>query len=176
MCKSLLLSMLLFISVMHVSASDKYPGLPPDCWKESRNVHFADVFKYRTEKDIIITKITPLHLEKKTYSPNKSYYFSLDGWRPEATVYIYAEKDHLVKIHFNDIHGVIDYKWINEKLFFISVWWGRIAGTDLIFDVEKEEVIYSEDKRAMYLAFYQFQAGCRQHGGCKCIKKDQPED
>ena len=28
--------------------------------------------------------------------------------------------------------------WINEKLIFIRVWWGRIVGTDIIFDVEKQ--------------------------------------
>jgi len=35
-------------------------------------------------------------------------------------------------------------RWISEKLIFIRVWWGRIVGSDLIFDVEKREFVYRE--------------------------------
>jgi hypothetical protein len=35
-------------------------------------------------------------------------------------------------------------RWVNEKLIFIRVHWGRILGTDMIFDTEKNEFTYRE--------------------------------
>ncbi|MDP9141737.1 MAG: hypothetical protein M3O62_13195 [Pseudomonadota bacterium] len=35
--------------------------------------------------------------------------------------------------------------WINEKLLHIVAFWGRIAGSELILDVEKMKWIYAED-------------------------------
>ena len=36
-------------------------------------------------------------------------------------------------------HGnSISAQWLNEKLLFGQVWWGRIYSTDFIFDVEQE--------------------------------------
>jgi hypothetical protein len=49
-------------------------------------------------------------------------------------------------------------------------WWGRIAATDIIYDVEKEKVIYAEFVRDGYIAHQQFLESCPQHG-CECIKK-----
>ncbi len=92
--------------------------------------------------------------EEKTLSPNKGYYFNLQGWRPEATLSIYTEKDYLISINFKEVFGINKPKWINEKLIFITVWWGRIAATDIIYDVEKEKVIYLEGKRDEYFLLY----------------------
>ena len=81
----------------------------------------------------------------------------------------HAEKDYLIKISFDKLHGIKE-KWINEKLLFIQPWWGRIAATDIIYDVENEKIVYVEDLTDGYIAFDQFQKGCARHGKCKCIK------
>lgn len=49
-------------------------------------------------------------------------------------------------------------------------WWGRIAATDLIYDVEAEKVVYAEGVTDAYLAFQQFRESCPVLG-CECIKK-----
>ena len=105
------------------------------------------------------------------FSPNKSYFFVAEGGRPNGKITIYAEKDHLVQITFSELFGLSDIKWINEKLLFMRPWWGRIAATDIIYDVEKEKVIYSEFVRDGHIAYQQYQESCPIHG-CQCIKKN----
>src|SRR5262249_9049788 len=36
-------------------------------------------------------------------------------------------------------------RWINEKLAFVELWWGRVRSTELIVDVEKGGSIYMQD-------------------------------
>ncbi len=104
-------------------------------------------------------------------SPNKGYLFVVEGGRPTGQVIIFAEKDHLVDIHFADLFGLSDVRWLNEKLILMRAWWGRIAATDLIFDVEQERIIYSESVTDGTLAYQQYLQSCPIHG-CKCIKKN----
>jgi hypothetical protein len=40
--------------------------------------------------------------------------------------------------------GGVSVQWLNEKLIYGSVPWGRIVSTDFIFDFEKKEFIYRE--------------------------------
>lgn len=35
--------------------------------------------------------------------------------------------------------------WLNEKLLFVRIWWGRIVSTDLILDVDRGEWLYVEE-------------------------------
>ena len=49
-------------------------------------------------------------------------------------------------------------------------WWGRIAATELIFDVEREKIIYAEAVTDGFLAHQQYLESCPIHG-CKCLKK-----
>ena len=83
---------------------------------------------------------------------------------------IFAEKNYLIRIEFSELFGLSDVKWINEKLLFMRPWWGRIAATDLIYDVEAERMIYAEGVTDAYLAFQQYRASCPAQG-CECIKK-----
>ncbi len=41
-------------------------------------------------------------------------------------------------------NGGINIRWLNEKLLFGSVWWGRIVSTDFVYDVEEKRFIYRE--------------------------------
>jgi hypothetical protein len=51
-----------------------------------------------------------------------------------------------LKVTFLD-HGNegVRVKWLNEKLLFFQVWWGRIVSTDLILDVDTSKWIYSQN-------------------------------
>ena len=152
-----------------VGAERNWPGAPPDCWTEERNIHagdFTDIWKANTE----FKKLTGTKLKPGVYSPNKGYYFVAEDGRPSGAVTIFAEKNYLIRIEFSALFGLAEVKWINEKLLFMRPWWGRIAATDLIYDVEAEKVIYAESVTDAYLAYQQFRESCPLLG-CECIKK-----
>jgi hypothetical protein len=166
---------ILFLSVLFAGVSTgnaaerSWPGAPPDCWTEERNIHggdFADIWKTNT----VIRKLNETKLKPGIDSPNKGYYFVAEDGRPSGAVTIFAEKSYLIRIEFSQLFGLSDVKWINEKLVFMRPWWGRIAATDLIYDVEAEKFIYAEGVTDAYLAFQQFRESCPVHG-CQCIKK-----
>ncbi|MGA1871406.1 MAG: hypothetical protein ACMUJM_22990 [bacterium] len=171
-----ILTILILLSTLPAPtlANPNWPGLPPDCWKESRIVHKIDSWQKLKEN----FKIERIKLDKAVkftnISPNKGYSFKKEGFRPEVTISIYAEKDHLIVITISDVHGVSDINWINEKLLFIRIWWGRIAIDDVIFDVENELIVYTEPAVDGYLAYQQAEESCKRLGGCKCIKREDP--
>jgi hypothetical protein len=42
-------------------------------------------------------------------------------------------------------HGnTISAQWLNEKLLYGQVWWGRIYSTDFVFDADQHKFIYRE--------------------------------
>lgn len=44
----------------------------------------------------------------------------------------------------NHASGGTSVQWLNEKLLFGRVWWGRIYSTDFIVDVKKEQFLYEQ--------------------------------
>ena len=76
--------------------------------------------------------------------------------------YIYNERDYLLKLKIQ-YDGRYIYllkkrtKWINEKLVYIEWALGRALSHCLIFDVEKEKIIYQGWIREGLNAFQQYQ-------------------
>ncbi len=67
-------------------------------------------------------------------------------WSTKAR--IVGNKAHPVNltIEFRDhANQAIRVDWLNEKLLFLRVWWGRVVSTDLILNVETGERIYAEE-------------------------------
>jgi hypothetical protein len=100
---------------------------------------------------------------EKTWSPNKAYWFTTIGLGPTkagpriATISVFNERDYLLQISLSDLKYEPKVKWINEKLLYIRMWWGTLLGTDIIYDVEKEEIIYKEMFCNGEILFQQFQ-------------------
>lgn len=166
----LLLSIIQFFLLFSgvASSNDSWPGLPPDCWKESRNFHNGSDSK-NWKPNIAFEHVPLKAFSEKVFSPNKGYYFVREGWRGKAALYIYSEKDYLIKISFNKLHGIKE-KWVNEKLLFLQPWWGRIAATDIIYDVENEKIVYIEDLTDGHIAFDQYRKSCAEVSMCTCIR------
>lgn len=164
-----LILLVLMFPLYSLATDNPWPGLPPDCWSESRLVHDK-------QKDALWEKNTAVSIAKEpkpepgVLSPNNSYFFIVEDGRPNGKVTIYAEKEHLIQIKFTELFGLSEVKWINEKLLFMRPWWGRIRATDLIYDVENEKFIYAETVTDSYIAYQQFLESCPQIG-CECIKK-----
>ena len=100
--------------------------------------------------------------------PSRTSFFS----RPETSNVSCASFRHYTQCLFlGRGSGAVlaEVKWLNENLLFIRPWWGRIAATDLIYDVEAEKVIHSEGVMDAYLALLQYRASCPLLG-CECIK------
>ena len=65
-------------------------------------------------------------------------------WNTTLYVHLAASSGPVLKIDFLDHGNTFTARWINEKLIFAQVWWGRFASSDLIIDVDRGKVIYHE--------------------------------
>lgn len=65
-------------------------------------------------------------------------------WNTTLWVHSAESAGPVLKIEFFDHGNTFEASWINEKLLFARVWWGHVASSDLIIDVERGKVIYHE--------------------------------
>ncbi len=95
---------------------------------------------------------------EKRFSPHQTRWVTSnrpDTMRPGPwTTVLFVEGNKAnpgyLKLEFrNHASYGVDAKWLNEKLLFLQVWWGRVGSTDLILDVETSQVLYCES--ASYL-------------------------
>lgn len=148
----------------------QYGGLPPDCWTQVRNYQ-TDGDDWNWPSRTKIEHIVATKPDLVTLSPNGTYYFAVSKSAPGQSVLIFSEKEDMVRISFSDAKGLTDVKWVNERLLYMRVWWGRVAATDLLFDVEKERVVHSESTHDGTNAMQQHQEMCPRLGGCRCIQR-----
>jgi len=140
-------------------ASRRWEGhTDPDKWEEARVFHTRIARDSRDwrylEERISISRIELFQdYQQKVFSPHNVYWYFTNAdlvksqhYKTTFAIDIFNERDYLVRISFKGINKnyVRKVYWINEKLLYIQVWWGRVLGTYLIFDVEKEDVIYRE--------------------------------
>jgi len=60
-------------------------------------------------------------------------------------VYVGATgRTDLELVFVDETNGGVELKWLNEKLLYGQVWWGRIYSTDFIFDAEQRVFVYRE--------------------------------
>jgi hypothetical protein len=95
----------------------------------------------------------PLAEKSKKRSPQGTRYVLLQDadfnrpgpWMTTLFVGGVGRNGRLLRLSFTD-HGSggVQVRWLNEKLLFIEVWWGRIASTDLILDVDSATFLYKE--------------------------------
>jgi len=149
---------------------------PPDRWEEPRLFHcpFDEEFASQIALDRCAV---PAELPERQLSPNNAYWFvtilpdrTKNGpW--DTDVLVFAERSDLLRIRLRDIRYCRDIGWVNEKLLRIRVWWGRICATDLIVDVERQQIIYKEMVWDGTIAFWQF----REAMGIRDKADDSPQ-
>jgi 3-oxoadipate enol-lactonase len=138
------------------------PHTDPSRWEEPRIYHTQE--QSQLDKRILIEKSGyPAALLEPVHSPNGAYYFMVmrpntaETWPCTTSVFVYSERDSLVQItladHYLNFSPTVS--WVNEKLLLLRVWWGRIVGTDVIYDVEREKIIYEESFHDGTLLFEQ---------------------
>lgn len=164
----------ILVSLSFAAEDSRWPGLPPDCWTESRNVHAGEPVDLdaRTHPSMVFSHISEPMEGDRIYSPNGAYYFVVDGFRSNSNVQIFSEKATIWQLSLEENFYPASPKWISENLLFLRVYGGRIAFIDILLNVEKEEVLYTDRGIDGYIAFQQYREGCRTLGGCECIEKE----
>jgi hypothetical protein len=102
---------------------------------------------------------------ERVVSPNKAYWFVFEEAEPAEPhgnvrrLYVHNEREALIEVALFGVDPRYeqDVRWLNEKLIFVQVWWGRIVGVELILDVERAEFIYKEIRHDGTIAFQQWQ-------------------
>lgn len=139
----------------------------PEHWPQSRIYHtpFQSEFASRIKLDQAPWPGNQAGIR----SPNQAYRFwtgpvhqSVNGWW-STTIYVDHERDHALTIQIIDHNQWnVQAAWINEKLLYVSVWWGRIVGSYFIVDVEREKIIFKEMMHDGHIAYQQFRNAAAQ--------------
>lgn len=72
-----------------------------------------------------------------------------DGpWNTRLYIFERDDTNHCVRVELIDHASYeVKYNWLNEKMLFVSVPWGRIAWTDFVLNTETLRFAYIEDGR-----------------------------
>jgi hypothetical protein len=163
--------LLLLITALSASAEDYHTN--PNCWSEARIVHsnqsVSKISEYSlsiARKNLPLKEIQYLFGKEAVYSDNKAYSFRLnitpDTKRSAENVslWVFNERPYIIHLSTRGVLGIRDVKWVNEKWIFMRVWWGRIAGFDYLFDVEREEFVSTQPFQWGQIAFQQWKQAC----------------
>lgn len=114
---------------------------------ESFEETFASKFLVESPKDLK----TPFPTGEKVYSPQHTHWLieaPADYMKPgpwTTRFYVGTGQSQTETLLTVIGHGnTISATWVNEKLLFGQVWWGRIYSTDFIFDIAQRKFIYRE--------------------------------
>ena len=172
--------LLILVPTLTLSAKPVF-HTSPACWTEPR------IYSELRDSDLEL-KIQPIDgtmPHDSVLSPNRAYAFVLkeevipQSGTSRVELTIYNERPYVLRILLPNIRGIGQIQRINEYLLFVRVWWGRIAGTDYIINVEREEVLNQKGFRYGAIAFQQFKQ-CdapewSDFEGCRCYS-GAPED
>ncbi len=149
---------------------------PPECWSGPRYTH-------RPASAEFVERIT-LAAASKTepvdgeLSPNGGYQIQVEHSNGMALVRVDVERDRQWLLSLRGAAWAPQARWVNEKLLFVRVHWGRIQASDLLLDVERGQILSHELADNGQTAYQQFQQACQ--GRCPCqpgqqISTPQPE-
>ncbi|MGJ8639768.1 MAG: hypothetical protein ACSHYA_10270 [Opitutaceae bacterium] len=136
----------IYLTTFLISSATAYCAPDASNWTQARNCHVPFEQKF-APKIRVSEEAQDLPSESVTLSENEVYWFYVEPYdENEFKQRIIFSGEGTLTITFDDAYPnfPIKVKWINEKLVFIRVWWGRILGTDMIFDVEKQEFLSRE--------------------------------
>jgi hypothetical protein len=141
------------LALVSFTALPGYSQDVPPC--ENAKVQYSSVEDKYMEK-IKVQTVTELHVPdgvEKQFSPQRTFWlyatqpnYQKDG--PWATTVLIksADGNTMRKLTLID-HGTggVKLAWLNERLLFVQVWWGRILSTDFILDVQNREFLYQQN-------------------------------
>lgn len=156
-------------------AEDVWPGAAPDCWSTARVVHGVADYEAQWKDQVRVDRDIGPAIEGGVKSDNGGYAFVIEKSGAERRIRIDVEKPQQVIIRVTRAMSLHQVQWVNEKLLSGRIWWGRIAATDFIFDVESASFVWHQSATESSIAMHQYREGCRQSGGCECIAQTTSE-
>lgn len=166
---------LLFAASLDTEDGNHWPAAPPNCWSVSRVVHGVADYETMWAEHVSIETTNRRPLRAGKMSPNGGYEFSFENSEKTRSIRVDAEAATQRLIHFTDSLALGPINWVNEKLIAGRVWWGRIAATDFIFDVEAGQFIWHESATESDTAMQQYREGCKQFGRCDACREPATE-
>jgi hypothetical protein len=158
-------------SGIHHAVSADWPGASPECWSRARIVHGVGDYETLWKRNVSVLKAEKQRLTGAALSPNSGYAFEARELKGEIVIRIDSEKSQQTIIRIKDAFLGGEVHWVNEKLIAGRAWWGHIAMTDFIFDVEAARFLWHESATESSIAMQQYREGCRQSGDCECAAR-----
>jgi hypothetical protein len=166
-CTSLLLLVSVDAQEFHTS---------PYCWNGARTYASGELERV----EVAVDHIEATEAVKGSESPNGAYRFVVTG-RPQESdpdwyprLIIFNERPYFLQVKFPKTKSISKAEWINENLIYVRLWWGQVAGTDIIVDVERETVVYQQPIRYGEIAFQQYKQcaadNLEDEAQCECLK------
>jgi hypothetical protein len=179
--KNLTRSIGLLTAIFSYSAAlsaEVFPGLSPDCWQDVRAYHGLPDSNFDYRKHFSVSKQQKLRVDTAAasseafdnLSPNNGYSFNVSVKRPSAVIKIDSEKSYILIVNFNNIFGLSDAKWINENIVYVRMFLGRELFFDILYHVESEIVIHSQQGRQSDQIINQYRESCNNTEGCNCAQ------
>lgn len=147
----------------------------PACWSGPRIYHDGTPPKELRDRVAISWVREAPPDSGGTLSPNGAYeawtlHGGPGGLRDSAAVVLIdVERPERLLIETRDLPGPPEIRWVNEKILFLRIPWGRIVYTDLLVDVETGAPIYEDGAVYGGAAFEQFREACL--GQCPCLAR-----
>ena len=133
---------------------------PPDRWSRPREIYGA--LDPRYEERFRLQRERPVpQLVSQNYSANGGYWFSVREPRRAgepriSEITIYSERDYVLTLTVKDAKS-LKANWVNDKVIYAEIWWGRALGTYALIDVETESIIQAEMIQSGTNAYQQWQ-------------------
>ena len=83
-------------------------------------------------------------------------------WTTRLYIFDATDTRHCVRVELTD-HASYDVQrtWLNDKMLFVRVSWGRIVSTDFVLDTETMRLAYAEDANYFRLVYSQEESSQR---------------
>jgi hypothetical protein len=166
------LATLPFLLLPRLTLAESAPTLPPpECWSGPRDYYAEEEGATggvkRVKERLQVDHVSQALPEQTVVSPNGAYAYHL-GLTPsgpasgasQVELLVFAERPYLVRLVASDVFNAIGDHWVSGKLLYLRLALGRVEFLDLIFDVERERIVYREAGAFGDLVFQQAKASC----------------
>lgn len=138
----------------------------PECWPSPRYTHGPVDSELAARVRLVDAPASASSLMSGELSPNGGYRYLLQQTGTDWQLLVDVEQGRSLRLQLSAPAWAPSARWINEKLIYLRVHWGRQIGSDLILDVERGELIHHERIEEGSIAFEQFRQACG--GQCPC--------
>lgn len=136
--------------------SDSASPTNPVCWKTPRIYHPGGAkgleIEHAAARVLQVRNVAATLGQPRTLSPNGAYAFSYSeranpgppSGSTMVSLRVFNEKHTLLSLEADDVRSLQSPRWVNEKLIYFRLWLSRLAGVDVLVDVEEGRIVRME--------------------------------